>query len=554
VSLTGIGITPTPGPQLAVSPATLDFGSVVVNASADRSFTLTNAGGETLTGSASTAAPFSIVAGASFSLEAGQSQTVTVRFSPTTAGTFNGSVSVSSNGGNATVSLTGIGITPTPGPQLAVSPATLDFGTVTPGTSRDLSLTVTNGGGETLTGNVSTVAPFSIVSGGTFSLGAGQSQMVMVRFSPTAFGPVSGSANVTSNGGDVSVTLSGVGSSGGSLSLACQQLLVGAACGTLETSGICVSLRIPDGSACQGSCAEAVANTLRAEGITVIGPSGNLGPLAPGCVGFRPDIGGTLEGAQCLADLLGPDYQVEDPSSGRSCRTDGFPYNVLTGPAAPPASVGSVSGVVRNAFTEAAILGAAVRVASGPTMAPSVTTNSNGAYTFSGLAPGSYLLEASASGFQSSQQNVTVVSEANTTIDFDLSPIPAQLSLRFEPNPASPSFESNLFCPGGIPNWDFRGFLTETAGGRVTITRFTWDFYDSLGIQTGTQTNTATDFADFFNNCGSGSTSIPPLGTVCGDLCVQLGGRSSGSVVMTFYGVDDTGQEISVSAREFLSP
>lgn len=80
---------------------------------------------------------------------------------------------------------------------------------------------------------------------------------------------------------------------------------------------------------CQGECAEAVAESLRAEGIAVLGPSANLPagfPLA--CVGFRPDIGGTAEGAQCLVDFLGPPYRLEDPIENINCRVDGFPYNV----------------------------------------------------------------------------------------------------------------------------------------------------------------------------------------------------------------------------------
>ena len=78
---------------------------------------------------------------------------------------------------------------------------TLVFGNVVVGNSSDLTFTVTNGGGEVFTGSVNVSAPFSIVSGGTINLGAGQTQTVTVRFSPTSLGQFSGTAAISSNGG-----------------------------------------------------------------------------------------------------------------------------------------------------------------------------------------------------------------------------------------------------------------------------------------------------------------------------------------------------------------
>ena len=97
-------------PVLALTPASLNFGNVPVGSTRDLPFTVQNTGGGTLTGSASTSAPFSIVGYNSFSLGAAQSKTITVRFSPTSATTFNGNVSIASNAGNASVTLTGSGV------------------------------------------------------------------------------------------------------------------------------------------------------------------------------------------------------------------------------------------------------------------------------------------------------------------------------------------------------------------------------------------------------------------------------------------------------------
>jgi len=45
---------------------------------------------------------------------------------------------------------------------------------------------------------------------------------------------------------------------------------------------------------------------------------------APGCIGYREDIGGSLKGAQCLAALLGEHYHVDR----QECSADGFPYPI----------------------------------------------------------------------------------------------------------------------------------------------------------------------------------------------------------------------------------
>jgi hypothetical protein len=71
---------------------------------------------------------------------------------------------------------------------------------------------VKNTGGGTVSGTVTTAAPFQIVSGGTFSLaGAGATQAVTVRFSPTVVAAASASVVVRANGGRVSRIVTGTG-------------------------------------------------------------------------------------------------------------------------------------------------------------------------------------------------------------------------------------------------------------------------------------------------------------------------------------------------------
>jgi subtilisin family serine protease len=106
-----------PQPVIAVTPASRDFGTVPVGATADLTFTVQNTGTGTLTGEAKTALPFSIVSGAAYALGAGQSQTVTVRFSPTTAAPSVGDVTFT-GGDNPSRPVHGVGAAANVAPDL----------------------------------------------------------------------------------------------------------------------------------------------------------------------------------------------------------------------------------------------------------------------------------------------------------------------------------------------------------------------------------------------------------------------------------------------------
>ncbi len=92
--------------------------------------------------------------------------------------------------------------------EVSAVPDSRDFGSVAVGATSDLSFTVQNTGGDTLTGKATVSAPFSIVSGGTYNLKAGQSQIVTVRYSPTAAGSYSQLVTLTGGNGAL-VTVSG---------------------------------------------------------------------------------------------------------------------------------------------------------------------------------------------------------------------------------------------------------------------------------------------------------------------------------------------------------
>ena len=199
-SLTGSAYSPV----IAVAPFSQSFGEIPVGTSEDRSFHISNAGGGTLSGTASVAAPFSVISGGSYSLAAGQIQVLVVRYSPTTAGTDVANLSFT-GGAGVSASLSGSAYSP---PVLGLSPVSQSFGDIPIGTTVERTFQISNNGGGTLTGVASVAAPFTIVSGGAYSLTANQNQAVVVRYSPLIGG--SHAANLTfTGGGGISAALTG---------------------------------------------------------------------------------------------------------------------------------------------------------------------------------------------------------------------------------------------------------------------------------------------------------------------------------------------------------
>jgi hypothetical protein len=97
--------------DFAVSPTgTVNYGTVNIGSFAERTFTLSNTGGGTVSGAVSVAAPFSVVSGSSFTLAGtGATQAVTVRFTPTTTTTVSTSVTFTAADGSVSDVVTGSG-------------------------------------------------------------------------------------------------------------------------------------------------------------------------------------------------------------------------------------------------------------------------------------------------------------------------------------------------------------------------------------------------------------------------------------------------------------
>lgn len=258
VSLSGTGTGTSTSGDLGSNPGSESFGSVTVGSQLSQTFTLTNSG------SASVDISQASITGAGFQLSgitapltlgSSQSTTFKVVFAPQAAGSASGSVTITSNASNPslTVGLSGTGVTPA---DLAPSPASLSFGTVTVGNNSSLLETVTNTGGSSATiSQVSISGTGFTLSGVTtpITLGAGQGTSFHVIFTPTSANGASGNVVVTSNASNpsLSISLSGTGTSTpGQLAVSPSTLALGSvvvgtsgtASGSLTASGASVTV------------------------------------------------------------------------------------------------------------------------------------------------------------------------------------------------------------------------------------------------------------------------------------------------------------------------
>jgi hypothetical protein len=255
IPLSGTGVA---AGALGSNPTSLSFGNVQIAHTNTLSETVTN------TGSTSISISQVAVSGTGFSvsgisapvtLTAGQSATFSVSFTPLSTGAKSGSVTVSSDASNPTltIALTGTGTSPG---TLVSNPTTLSFGSVPVSTTQTLSETLTNVGGtsSTISQVTASGAGFS-VSGITapVTLTPGQSTTFSVSFTPPSAGTVNGDVTIISDASDSTfvVPLSGTGTgAAGQLTVAPTTLALGSvqvgssgtASGTLTASGAGVTV------------------------------------------------------------------------------------------------------------------------------------------------------------------------------------------------------------------------------------------------------------------------------------------------------------------------
>jgi hypothetical protein len=218
VALTG-GTAPVAG----LTPSTLTFANQASGTSSTaQNATLTNTGTGTLsiTGaslSGTNSGDFTLTNGCGSTLAQGASCTISVKFAPTSqpVGAKAATLTVVTNGGSPTVTLSGTSFTAVP--NVAVTPTSLTYTNIAVNKTSSQSVTVSNTGtgaatisGKTISGT--NANQYSVTTGtgscGT-SIAAGATCTVTVRFKPTSTGNKVATLTITTNAGTFPVALSG---------------------------------------------------------------------------------------------------------------------------------------------------------------------------------------------------------------------------------------------------------------------------------------------------------------------------------------------------------
>jgi hypothetical protein len=214
-SLTGYGLGN--GPAVVLSPASLTFATQLVGTTSQpKAVTLSNVGNAALAITSITVGPnFLQTNTCGSSVAAGASCTITVTFRPTTINTLTGSVAIADNasGSPQTVAVSGVGTV------VVLTPASINFGKVTVGTSSPARVaTFSNAGKVSLAiQSLSIIGPdpadFSETNTCGTSLPPAGKCTINITFNPNATGGLSATLSITDGGGasPQSVTLIGIG-------------------------------------------------------------------------------------------------------------------------------------------------------------------------------------------------------------------------------------------------------------------------------------------------------------------------------------------------------
>src|SRR5207245_1546111 len=199
-------VNPAPAPAVKVNQPCIHSGNAGVGISLSQVLMSTTTGAATWpitqvteTGSAFSVSGFLLP----LNVNAGQQTTITVAFLPTVIGSASGNISILSNAPTSptSVGLSGTGIAATF--TLSISPTSLSFGNVTTGTSSATqNVTITNTGNSNVAiSQINLIGAGYLMTGGgaPVTLSPSQTITLVVQFSPTTAGAVSGSITIVSN-------------------------------------------------------------------------------------------------------------------------------------------------------------------------------------------------------------------------------------------------------------------------------------------------------------------------------------------------------------------
>jgi len=188
----------------SLNPTSINFGKVGIGKQTTQSIAISNTGNTTISITQATVSnsQFSLP-GATFpmSLATGQSGNVTVAVTPTASGTVAGTLTaLGSNGNSQVVNLSATAVAPTP--QISLSSSSVQFGTVTVGSTGNSTLTISNAGTADLTVSLITLTGTGFGATGIATpktISAGQSASLALTFQPTIAGAASASLSIASN-------------------------------------------------------------------------------------------------------------------------------------------------------------------------------------------------------------------------------------------------------------------------------------------------------------------------------------------------------------------
>jgi len=373
----------------AVNPTSLSFGNQPISTtSAALTATLSNTGNTTSAlSSATVSGPFTIASSTcGASLAANASCVYSVTFTPTAMNGAAGSLSIPTDTGTKTVSLSGNG-QQTSG---STSVGSLDFGSLPVGsTSAAQAVAVNNTGNTPLAvSKVSVTGPYNVAHNCPGSLAAGSNCTVNVAFAPTAMGSQPGTLTVSTAAGNYAVTLSGIG----------QQVAIAANPASLAFGGQAVS-------------------TVSATQTVTLSNTGNIaGSLGTATVTAPFEIGSTT----CSSSL----------AAGASCTylvrfhpsAMGAASGTLTVPSASGNQVVSLSGTGNQTVLAAAPTSLAFgNVQSGQTSVKTFTLTNSG-----NLAASSLSLAGPAGYSQASNCGTSLAASSSCTVTVTFAPTAVQ--------------------------------------------------------------------------------------------------------------------------------
>ncbi len=222
INLTGTGVA-VAAPVLTLSPSstTFAFGSVNVGTRSNKTLTVKNTGtADLVVSSATLASRTEFLIGSSAwsnkTLAPGESGDIALGFQPSSAGSKTDVLTIVTNAGTKTITLTGTGVA-TAAPAVSLSPSSkLEFGNVTVGTRYGLKVTVKNTGTANLVVSSATLSnrtDFLIGSSAweNKTLTPGESGEISVAFRPSSTGSKYSVLTVETNAGTKTLGLYGTG-------------------------------------------------------------------------------------------------------------------------------------------------------------------------------------------------------------------------------------------------------------------------------------------------------------------------------------------------------